>query len=240
MYLHNYIYWTVNLSSIIPNVLYYVQNIAFGVSIMQHARRPLGRPRKTQDRISTKDTIVKLATRMFLDKGYPSVSMDDVAQTCNVTKATVYYYYKTKADLFTDAMVQLMNRIQKRMADTLSTDKSLKTQLFEIAKAHLQATVDINIHSFMKEAKTAVSHEHLQLMEEAENQLYDTLEHAIKEAMERGEIPQKNPRLIALMFVSMLTVGQHMDRAYRNTFTSLDDLITQMVNIYWNGLANDD
>src|SRR5699024_3809722 len=100
-----------------------------------------------------------------------SVSMDDVAQTCNVTKATVYYYYKTKADLFTDAMVQLMNRIQKRMADTLSTDKSLKTQLFEIAKAHLQATVDINIHSIMKEAKTAVYEKQLQIMEEAESQL---------------------------------------------------------------------
>src|SRR5699024_9655733 len=109
MYLHNYIYWTVNLSSIIPKKIYYVQNIAFGASIMTHARRHVSTPRKAQDRISTKDTIVKLARRMYLDKGYPAVSIDDVPQACSVNKATVYYYYRTKADLFTDAMVQLMN-----------------------------------------------------------------------------------------------------------------------------------
>ncbi|AXI07665.1 TetR family transcriptional regulator [Oceanobacillus sp. 143] len=206
---------------------------------MQRTQRTLGRPRKEQDGISTKDLILHTATGMFLEKGYPSVSMDDVAQKCDFTKATVYYYYKTKADLFTDAMVQLMIRIKQRIIDILSTNASLETQLFQIAKAHIQATVDIDINAFMKEAKTSLSDDQLQLMKEAEDNMYGALEQAIKKAMDKGEIPQSNPRLGALMFVSMLTAGNNLDNAYKETFSSLDDLVTQIVNLFWNGLANE-
>ncbi|OZU87341.1 TetR family transcriptional regulator [Virgibacillus indicus] len=206
---------------------------------MQRTQRPLGRPRKVHEGKPTKDTILNLATGMFLEKGYPSVSMDDVAQKCNVTKATVYYYYKTKAELFTDAMVQLMVRIKQQIADILSTNKPLKTQLFELAKSYLQATVDININSFMKEAKTSLSNEQLQLMEEAEDKMYEVLEHALRRAMIKEEIPQSNPRLAALMFIAVLTVGNNMDFTYKEeTFSSLDDLVAQIVNLYWSGLDN--
>ncbi|RDW14967.1 TetR/AcrR family transcriptional regulator [Oceanobacillus chungangensis] len=206
---------------------------------MERSPRPLGRPRKEQDGKSTKDIILKIATGMFLEKGYPLVSMDDVAQKCDVTKATVYYYYKTKADLFTDAMVQLMIRIRQRIVDNLSTNASLETQLFQIAKAHLQATVDIDINSFMKEAKTSLTEDQLQLMKEAEDNMYGALEQAIKKAMDKGEIPQSNPRLGAFMFVSILTAGNKIDITYKDTFSSLDDLVTQIMNLFWNGLAND-
>ena len=175
---------------------------------------------------------------MFLEKGYPLVSMDDVAQQCDVTKATVYYYYKTKADLFTDAMVQLMNRIHERIVAILSTNEPLKKQLFQFAKGHLQATVDIDIHSFMKEAKTSRSQEQLQLMQQAEEKMYEELEHALKKAMDNGEISRSNPRLGALLFVSLVTTGNNMDTNFKNSFRSLDDLVTQIVDFYWDGLAD--
>lgn len=206
--------------------------------MMQRKHRTLGRPRKEQDGISTKDTILHIATEMFLEKGYPLVSMDDVAQQCDVTKATVYYYYKTKADLFTDAMVQLMNRIHERIVAILSTNEPLKKQLFQFAKGHLQATVDIDIHSFMKEAKTSLSLEQLQLMQQAEEKMYEELEHALKKAMDNGEISRSNPRLGALLFVSLVTTGNNMDTNFKNSFRSLDDLVTQIVDFYWDGLAN--
>ena len=44
----------------------------------------------------------------------------EVAKVCGVTKATVYYYYSTKADLFTATMIQMMVRIrEKYVANTL-------------------------------------------------------------------------------------------------------------------------
>lgn len=106
---------------------------------MEHKQCPLGRPRQNKNTISTKNKIVNIATNLLLNKGYQIVSMDDVAKECDVTKATVYYYYATKADLFTDTMVQMMVRIRENMYTILSTNKPLKERLLDVAKIHLTA-----------------------------------------------------------------------------------------------------
>src|SRR5690625_796499 len=126
--------------------------------MMQPSQKPLGRPKKETHQKSTKEIILQVATDMFLDKGYPLISMDDVAQQCDVTKATVYYYYKTKADLFTDAMIQLMYRITQGIVKIFSTDISLKEQLFTLAKEHLQATINIDINTDRKSTRLNSSH----------------------------------------------------------------------------------
>ncbi|MDS9471170.1 TetR/AcrR family transcriptional regulator [Sporosarcina pasteurii] len=205
---------------------------------MQQRKRPLGRPRKEHGALSTKDKILWTATDMFLKKGYSFISMDDVAAQCDVTKATVYYYYKTKADLFTDAMVQLMVRIKRQIVDILSTNEPLKTQLFKLAKAHLQATVDIDINSFMKEAAVSLSDEQLKLMQESEDEMYAAMAFSLQEAMDQGIIPQSNPHLGAVLFVSMLAAGNNMNRNAEQSSLSLDELVTEIMNLFWDGLAN--
>lgn len=204
---------------------------------MKKKHRSLGRPRREPGEISTKELILHTATAMFLEKGFLTVSMDDVAAKCNITKATVYYYYKTKTDLFTDAMVQLMSIIKQKSEIILSTDKSFKVQLFEFAKAHLEETVDIDINAFMKEAKITLSEEQLERMKEAEEALYNVLETALCRAMENGIIPKSNPHLATLIFVNLLTVKNSMDEEFRCSFASPDNLAKELVEFYWNGIA---
>src|SRR5699024_12694974 len=102
--------------------------------MMQPSQKPLGRPKKETHQKSTKEIILQVATDMFLNKEYPLISMGDVAQKCDVTKATVYYYYKTKEDLLTDAMIQIMYRITKGIVKIFNTYITLKEQLCTLAK----------------------------------------------------------------------------------------------------------
>lgn len=205
---------------------------------MQRKHRPLGRPRQNKKAKPTKTIILEVATRLFLEQGYQIVSMDDVAKQCGVTKATVYYYYATKADLFTDAMVQMMIRIRKRMLNLLSEDKPLKQRFFDFAKAHLEATMDIDLKGFMKEAKSSLSDEQLQGMKKAEDQLYEVLEQALENAMEKGEIPTGNPTLGAHVFVAILAVGNYKDAEQKPIISNLDEMAEKIVNFYWKGLGN--
>lgn len=201
---------------------------------MQNPERQMGRPRKNDNEMSTKDTILKIATFLFLEKGYPLISMDDVAQKADVTKATVYYHYKTKDDLFTDAVVQLMARITRGINRIFSTDKSLKQQLFTLAKVHLDATDGLDVNLFMKEARHSLSPDHEQLLSDAEMNMYKALEQGIQKAIDKGEIPNSNAYLASLMFMSMLMIGKNNEK----TFESLDDLVRQTVDFFWHGLAN--
>lgn len=201
---------------------------------MQNPQRQLGRPKKGLNELSTKDTILQIATILFLEKGYPLISMDDVAQRADVTKATVYYHYKTKDDLFTDAVVKLMERITGGIQKVFATDVPLKEQLFTLARAHLLATEGMDVNLFMKEARHSLSEEHEKLLKNAEDQMYRELEKGIQKAMDEGHIPHSNAYLSSLMFMSMLLIG----KSHEKSFGTLDDLVTQTINFFWDGLAN--
>lgn len=47
-----------------------------------------------------REDILDAASRLFLDKGYGNVSMDEVAQKANVSKRTVYNHFASKEILF--------------------------------------------------------------------------------------------------------------------------------------------
>lgn len=44
--------------------------------------------------------IVEAARKVFAEYGYKKVTMDDVAAKMNITRSALYYYYKSKDDLF--------------------------------------------------------------------------------------------------------------------------------------------
>lgn len=202
---------------------------------MQKPQRQLGRPRRDTNELSTKDTILHIATILFLDKGYPLISMDDVAQRADVTKATVYYYYKTKDDLFTDAVVKLMERITGGINKIFSTEEPLKEQLKKLAITHLQATSGLDVNLFMKEARHSLSEEHEKQLKEAEDKMYSAIQDRLEKAIDEGDIPPCNTYLASLLLMSMLLTGKNHEKA----FDSLDDIVTKTIDFFWNGLAHE-
>ncbi|EJS76160.1 TetR/AcrR family transcriptional regulator [Bacillus cereus] len=205
---------------------------------MEQKQRPLGRPRQNKNTKSTKEMILEVATRLFLTQNYQIVSMDEVAKECGVTKATVYYYYSTKADLFTATMTQMMIRIRENMSQILSTNKTLKERLLDFSKVYLQATIDIDMKNFMKDAKLSLSEEQLKELKNAEDNMYEVLEKAIDNAIHLGEIPKGNPKFAAHAFVALLSIGNIKDENHNPILANIDDLAKEIVSFYWNGLRN--
>ncbi|MGE1104460.1 TetR/AcrR family transcriptional regulator [Bacillus wiedmannii] len=205
---------------------------------LEQKQRPLGRPRQNKNTKSTKETILEVATRLFLTQNYQVVSMDEVAKVCGVTKATVYYYYSTKADLFTATMIQMMIRIRENMSQILSTNKTLKERLLDFAKVYLHATMDIDMKNFMKDAKLSLSEEQLKELKDAEDNMYEVLEKALDNAMQIGEIPKGNATFAAYAFVSLLSMGNFKDESHNDIPSNIDNLAKKIVSFYWNGLGH--
>ena len=47
----------------------------------------------------TKQQICKIAIGMFRDRGYASVSVENICEQCSVTRGSFYHYFKNKDDL---------------------------------------------------------------------------------------------------------------------------------------------
>src|SRR5262245_31858117 len=60
---------------------------------------------------SKRDKVVTAAARLFLQEGYGTTGMDAIAEEAGVSKATVYSYYKDKASLFADVMIQACDEV---------------------------------------------------------------------------------------------------------------------------------
>jgi len=51
---------------------------------------------KKINKYSTKQTILKIAGRLFSQRGYYGVSMQDLADEIHITKAALYYHFTSK------------------------------------------------------------------------------------------------------------------------------------------------
>lgn len=206
---------------------------------MPQNHRPLGRPRTSERRQPTSEIILKEATRLFLDHGFQKVSIDDIAKKCDVTKATVYYYYDSKADLFTETMMAMMQRIRKRILVLLQADKPLYHRLLDVAEAHLKATTALDLDSFMRETKSSLSSEQIKKMMEAEEKMYEALEETFHNGVQQGEIKAINAKFAAHAYLAALKVGNYKQSDGSSLFLSEDEAAEQIVNFFWNGFFRD-
>ncbi|QTN01396.1 TetR family transcriptional regulator [Sediminibacillus dalangtanensis] len=180
--------------------------------------------------------ILQAAIELFLAHSYQEVSVDDVAKAANLTKATIYYYYPSKASLFTETIVQLITRIHGQTQGILQKDIPLRERLLEIAEAHLTATFNIDLDSFMRETKNNLSEEQITRMQHAEEQLYKAIEQAIREAGEKKETSSIDSTFAAHAYVALLRVGNYRNRNGNGIFPTTTQTAEQIVDFFWRGL----
>jgi AcrR family transcriptional regulator len=72
-----------------------------------------------EESTSVRTKILREATDLFLKHGYNGISMREIAETCGLSKAGLYYHFKDKSDLFLEilyANLRLLSDLVKRSA----------------------------------------------------------------------------------------------------------------------------
>lgn len=205
--------------------------------VNQPSRRSPGRPRSRTTDIPTQHHILAVATRLFVSEGFQKVSIDRIAEASGVTKATVYYYFNNKVQLFLEAISQLMGRVNNRIIAMLKDEAPLKERLVRIAEAHLAATASFNfdMDGFLRETKTFLTAEQIQLMKDAEDNIHRTITAAFKEEVEKGELPPIPEVFAARAFMGLLKACNDPDQG-KPIFSSHHETARRIVDFVWNGL----
>lgn len=205
---------------------------------MGDSKRNLGRPRQQEHAVPTKVRVLSTAVSLFVEQGYKNVAMDDVALRCNVTKATVYYYYSTKAELFTAAFEALMSRIRNSSMDILSTEEPFEKRLENLVTIFTYATVNIDVDNFIKEATPSLSVDQLLKIEDCKNTMYDGIETCFIREAENGILPKENTKFFTHTFLALLTMSKQRDREGKGFFETPEETAKQVVRFFWAGVQN--
>ncbi|SPJ24115.1 TetR/AcrR family transcriptional regulator [Palleronia abyssalis] len=66
---------------------------------------------RTRSRALKREAVMTMAVRFFNEKGFHATSLDDVAKALNVTKPTIYHYFRNKDEILFECVVQGLHSI---------------------------------------------------------------------------------------------------------------------------------
>lgn len=84
---------------------------------------------KARKQAFVQDEIITAAVRLFSDKGFRAVTIDDIASSLGFTKSVIYYYFKSKNqilwEIFTRIYDSYFNTIQSTVEKNLPPEEAL-------------------------------------------------------------------------------------------------------------------
>jgi len=194
--------------------------------------RSPGRPKAGTDQTSVQSKILMTASQLFMEYGYEPVSLQQIASLCQVTKASIYYHFSSKPELFTVAITRMMAMGRQQTALLLEEPGSLQQRLENVAAAKMQQS-HVDTETMMREAESYLNADQLAQIREAETQIFDVLAAHFKQEMDNGHFRTANPMLLAQAFTSLLMLANRED--VRTMHGSIGELAHELVALFLNG-----
>lgn len=79
-----------------------------------------------------REKILHTATDLFLNLGFKSVTMDDIAENLGISKKTIYTYFKNKTELVKASVYYVFERISNGIDHICRVDNNPITEIFII------------------------------------------------------------------------------------------------------------
>ncbi len=94
--------------------------------------------RKEREKEQRRNEIIKAAEKVFFEKGIKGATMDDVADTAELSKGTLYLYFNNKEDLYYAICIKGLSVLNEYFLKSVSPEKTSFENLFEIGKAYIR------------------------------------------------------------------------------------------------------
>lgn len=94
--------------------------------------------RKERERESRRESIIDAAQKVFFDKGLQLSTMDEIADTAELAKGTLYLYYHSKEDLYLAVMMRGLMILKAMFDDVIERRLPVVPMLVELTKTYTE------------------------------------------------------------------------------------------------------
>lgn len=189
-----------------------------------------------------RQSIIKGATTLFLQHGFNAVSMDKVAQSAPVSKATLYKYFDSKNDLLAAVINELCGSLWQTMEDVPIGSESVEHNLKKIASAFVDlifSTEGLAIYRLVVSECYDFPELGKLVYETGPKSALTQLEQYLNEINQRDQVNITDPAFTADSFFSLLKGDLHFQCLLGikapPSAGEKKDLINQVVAIYMQG-----
>ncbi len=186
-------------------------------------------PRQLEERELRRKRILEGALEVFHKKGLEGATMDEIANEAGFGKATLYYYFTSKEEVFCAIMEKGWKPLWEEIEGIIHEQDVSAHDLFldalsKVVKIILQ---DQNLYRFLFTAPKAITNmpETLQTWRTYQNRLYGSLKGLLEEGMIKSEFPQTDAELlfraIGGLFHGILFLGSEDKNVSRDDIENL-------------------
>ena len=87
---------------------------------------------------NTKEKIINMARKLFSERTYLAVSMSDIANKLNITKAALYYHFTGKAEIYKKVLEKVFNELEEEILKATSQVQNPKEKLRQLIIGYLK------------------------------------------------------------------------------------------------------
>lgn len=150
--------------------------------------------------------ILETAAQCFMEQGFSTTSIDDVARRMGSTKGRIYHYYSSKTDLFFDVHREGMDRLFKAVEPVMTMNGSGLHRLEEMLMAHalammtnvaFEAVVVQGVHMHKLAATTPDQRRTLNELISIRRRFEDLFKQIIRDGIDDGSIREVDVSIAA-------------------------------------------
>ncbi len=82
----------------------------------------------------TRQLILQVAQRLFMEQGYRTVSTRHIAAACGITQPALYRHFATKQDLYVAVLLDMLSSLHGRIMHLVERKESMPVRLHLIAR----------------------------------------------------------------------------------------------------------
>ena len=158
-------------------------------------------------KIQRKEQILDAALHVIVQNGYHQSRMDDIVLTSGLSKGAIYWYYKSKKDMYLDLVnhwvVRYSNSLLKLPQEDISSGEQLKN-LFETFFKQFEKD-PIVFKALLEFWSLAGRDTDFKIkLEKVTQNFIHYIESIIKKGVESGEFKQVNPNIAAMSIMVVI------------------------------------
>ena len=153
--------------------------------------------RKKEERQLRKIRIIEGALKVFNDVGIEKTTMDEIAIESGFGKATLYYYFTSKDEVFVEIMEAGWRKLWEGIESRIVEEVGPKEKFMSIVKKMGQiVTSDKVLYGFLFTAPNFIQETQKQTWKTYQERLYSILQSIIEDGIKKKEFVNLNPGLL--------------------------------------------
>ena len=195
----------------------------------------LTKPRRLPKSESTIARILEAAARLFVERSYADVTMNQIAEAARLTKGAVYHHFSSKEQVYEDMLRSKLSAHRDLFSDALAQGTTCRESLRNLVSRFL--AMDPSERDVMgllrRDINMFADPIRSELIRAYQIALPVPVEYVLRDGMNSGELKPADARLLSWQFVALVEV---MLNTYANrVYASTDDRIDHVIGLFFNG-----